>query len=359
MSTNGSASPLPAPRCIRCAYCIEGLASPGACPECGQDFDLGQPHTFTRKPPFLIWQFWFPGLALAAALGFVGLAKGAYGFGSWGWSLWLATPAAMGAILGYRTPTKPLWITLLSLTLLASFVLGVLSLGLGGVFCGMILSAIVLGPIAVGAFFGMVLRFILKTSGFRQRSYLPVILIFSAQIVCYAVDRPAESQLETVSTAAVFNVPASAAYDSIVFYEQVTHPPPWILRIGLVRPISTSGSARAAGDVKICLYNKGRIVKRITSAEPGRLLGFEIIEQRIGYEKDVALRSGAFEFIPLGPSRTLVRLSTTYEPLLRPRWCWRWGEAIGIHTLHRHVLEGMRLRAGLDDRSFAILETDP
>lgn len=358
MSRPEPASSVGAARCKYCAYCIEDLLSPGVCPECGLRFDFSDPSSFTRRPPFLGWRFWFPGVALAAGLGILGLAIGAFGFQSWGGSLWLATPTAIGGILGYRLRTGPIWTAFACIVGLATFVLGVFMLGLGGVFCGLVLSAIVLGPIALGVLFGQLLRTTLKNAGFSQRSYLPVIVIFAGQLASYAVDRPSPAAIETVTTSAVFEVPARDAYDSIVFYEQVTHPPPWILRIGLARPISTTGSARAVGDVKTCLYNKGRIVKRITRAERGVVLAFDVIEQSIGYERDVALKRGAFEFVPLGPSRTLVKLSTTYEPLLRPRWCWRWGEEIGIHTLHRHVLEGMKLRAGMDELPIAFTESN-
>jgi len=77
----------------------------------------------------------------------------------------------------------------------------------------------------------------------------------------------------------------------------------------------------------------------VTSNE---LLRFDVIEQHIGYERDVRLIDGSFKFEALSPDRTRVTLTTRYEPLLTPRLIWRWGERIAVHTLHAHVLEGMR-----------------
>ena len=108
------------------------------------------------------------------------------------------------------------------------------------------------------------------------------------------------------------------------------------------RPLSTSGGMVAVGDVKVCLYDKGRLVKRITAREPRRRLAFDVVEQ--GFEQHaMTLSGGAFEFEPAGPdpSRTRVTLSTTYHPHLGPRWCWRPFERLTVHTLHSHVLRGM------------------
>ena len=55
-----------------------------------------------------------------------------------------------------------------------------------------------------------------------------------------------------------------------MFYEEVKHQPPLILRIGLAHPLYTIGSSEHVGDVKTCVYNKGHITKRITEVEPGR-----------------------------------------------------------------------------------------
>ena len=123
------------------------------------------------------------------------------------------------------------------------------------------------------------------------------------------------------------------------------HDPPILLRIGLVRPVSTTGASAAPGDVKVCIYNRGRISKRITAASAPNLLAFEVIEQQIGYERDVRLIGGSFELAPEGDAATRVRLTTVYEPLLTPRWCWRPAERLAVRLLHGHVLEGMALES--------------
>lgn len=57
----GSRRPPPASRgagryCLDCRYTLQGLNSPGECPECGRPFNLSDWSTFTReaKPPTLV-----------------------------------------------------------------------------------------------------------------------------------------------------------------------------------------------------------------------------------------------------------------------------------------------------------------
>lgn len=332
-------------RCLDCGYVLEGLKG-DRCPECGREFDLYDARTFTLKPPLLRWRLWLPGLLLAGVGGFLpGLVLLA--MGNWGWALWLAMPFAAGVLLGYRVRAgRVVWLISLAITVLM-LVLGLVSTGAAGAFCGVLLAIIMLAPIVVGTWAGAILRFIMKQSDFSQRWHLPALLILLFPVICGLIEGPPSVRhpSETITTSAVINAPVQACWDGIVFYEEVKHKPPLILRIGLAHPLRTIGRSSAAGDVKTCVYNKGHITKRIEDVQPLKRLAFTVIEQDIGYERDVRLEGGSFNFEPLPDGTTRVTLTTTYQPLLQPRWCWRSGELIAMHTLHRHVLRGIELEA--------------
>ncbi len=335
-----------AARCLHCAYTIEGLPSPGLCPECGALFDLDESDTYTRRPLFMRWTYWAPALLTAVGGGTCLFIILAFLMGNWGSAMFIATPIAAGIVLGYRVRSKFWAIPFLVIFLGMGLILMLMSLSLAGAFCGMALAGIFLGPIALGAFFGAVLRYRLKRSSFSQRGYLPVLLAGAFPLVWGLIEGPARPGApETIVTTRVIDAPPEACWEGIVFYEEVRHRPPLILRIGLAHPLFTVGSSKHAGDVKTCVYNKGWITKRVTEAAPPRRLVFEVLSQSIGYERDVRLTGGAFEFRDLGGGRTEVRLSTTYEPFLAPRFAWRPFERIGVHTLHGHVIEGIRLNA--------------
>jgi hypothetical protein len=75
------------------------------------------------------------------------------------------------------------------------------------------------------------------------------------------------------------------------------------------------------------------------------LLAFEVIEQELHFERDISLRDGVFEILPAPDDRATIVVTTRYQRHLSPRWLWRPVERKVVHTLHGHVLEGMRRHA--------------
>ncbi len=337
------------PRCIRCAYVLTGLHA-GRCPECGLPFNLAIAGTFTIKPPLIGWKFWLPGMLLSVGGGLAVMALLIVG-GNWGWALWLGLPFSAGSLLGYRVRSGVFMLVLLGIMLVVSLFMGLAFVNLAGVFCGFALAAIFVGPVLIGTLFGTLLRMVLKATDFSQRWHLPVWLLLITPLILGLIEGGpgARQPTEHVTTSMMLPADSQRTFDAIMYYEDVTHPPPWILRVGLAHPLTTHGTSQRVGDVKTCIYNKGRITKRVIEIEHGRRLAFEVIEQSIGYERDVRLTGGAFDFEPQADGSTKVTLTTTYEPLLHPRWCWRPFERYAMHTLHEHVIEGMRRRAqGID-----------
>ncbi len=334
------------PRRHSCRYTLTGLPSPGECPECGRGFGLADPATFTTRAPLIGWVFWLPGLLMAGVGGTAAMAVAVYIMGSWGCSLWFGAPAAVGCVVGYRFRAAYVLLPVAILTGVAVFLLGVVPLRLGGVFCALMLSLIVFGPIAGATVIGALLRLWLKGTRFGQRRHLPAIGMLLVCVALAAVEGPPPRRAPgSISGERVIAASPDAVWAAIQFYEEVTHGPPPLLRVGLARPLYTTGASAAPGDVKVCISNKGRIAKRITRADAPALPAFDVIERRIGYERDAGLIGGRFELAPAGAAATRVRLTTTYEPLLTPRWCWRPAERLAVGMLHGHVLEGMAMQA--------------
>lgn len=342
------------PRCRGCGYVLENL--PGnRCPECGTPFDFDDPDTYTLKPPLVRWRFWLPGLLLAVGGGMASylVVLGLAGFGAAGT---LVLPACVGAIIGYACRVRTFLIVLLGLVAITGVCMGLASLSLVSLWCGLVLAGIALGPLIVGTLAGVLLRTALKHSRFDQRWHLPLVAFLllppAAGLVERAVQKPYAA--ETIRTSLVMDAPPRRAWEAVMFYEEVRREPPALFRLGMPRPLYTSGASAAVGDEKTCVYDKGRLVKRITERDAHRRLAFRVVEQ--GFEQHaMTLSGGAFEFEPAGPGpegeaagdgagdagRTRVTLSTRYRPHLGPRWCWRPFERLTVHTLHGHVLRGM------------------
>lgn len=334
-------------RCLKCEYVIAGLPSPGVCPECSKPFDLSISSTFTRQRTFRGWNYWASGIGSAAGVGLVLMALDFYVLGGNGVSIWVGVPVLMGALSGYFLRAHIGLLVLSALLLGGVFIVGMVSMSIGGVFCALVLSAFLAVPIGLGWGLGIGVRAAIQAAGVTLRKPLILLIALAIGLGMAFAEKIliAPSPSESVQTSVVMDAPVDLAWASVMFYEEVKHPPPWILRIGLVRPIRTEGTITQPGDRKVCVYNKGRLVKQAVAVDAPHRLEFQVVEQHIGYERDVLLTGGWFVLDDLDGRRTRVTLVTEYKPLLGPRVLWRWGEEWAMHTLHRHVLMGMALKA--------------
>lgn len=334
----------PAKRCLGCFYVLDHLPT-DQCPECGRAFDPHDPSTYTIKPPFVWWRYWLPGFGLAVVLGLAAYALliPVTGFG---WAVTLAVPVLVGGVVGYSVRLG--WWAAVTVGVLASLacVVGVASGGAAGVFCMLVLTAMAFLPVGLSVTAGILFRAMLKRSRWDQRHWLPVVLLFLLPFAVAAVERrlPAPPGV-SVETARVVDAPRADAWDGVMFYEQVTHDPPWLLRFGLRRPLYTTGRADRVGDRKTCVYTRGHLTKQVTARRPLEALEFAVVEQDMFEDYSVRLTGGSFRFERIDAGHTRVTLTTEYRPLLHPRWAWRPFESHVVHLLHGHVLEGMAREA--------------
>ena len=339
------------PRCLTCGYRLVGLQEP-VCPECGRPFDPDDDATFSRKPPFVWYVYWWPGALLALGAGLV-WCVGFYMNNTLGWGIFIAVPFMVGALVGYRpSPKRRVSSIILLVAAMVSGLLIVLMLVAGeiaGVFCCLFLLVIFFVPTLGGFYFGVfaayMLAFILKHTRFSQREHLPVILFILmlpglAHLAERAFAPPIE--VETVQTEQLVPMGSMQAWDRWVFYEEVEHERPLLLRLGLPTPSHVEGKIQGVGDEQVCVYTgDARLVKRATHVAPGEVLAFDVIEQHNFENNSIRLIDGSFDFEQVGDGQTRVTLTTRYEPLLRPRALWQPIEQTFATELHQHVLKGM------------------
>lgn len=346
-----------APRCLICGYRLIGLDHP-SCPECGHNFDPAQPNTYARRRPFVWHHYWWPGALLALFVGFAWCVV-FYAHNAMGWGLFVGVPAMLGALMGFspnqaNRASAPKLATRGAVGITAILLVGMLMLGgLAGLFCGILLLGIFL-PIAFmgffsGLFLAKVLAKILKHTEFNQREYLPVLLLLIAmpglfQLAQATLAPPLKPV--TVSTSQVLPMSTQDAWNAQMFYEDVPGPRPYFHRIGLPRPLETQGTIVNVGDQHVSIYTKNaRIVKQATAVVPGETLAFDLVEQQNFEDRALRFLHGRFDFDAIDNNHTRVTLTSTYQPLMRPRLLWQPIEHAMAGTLHRHILDGMAEQA--------------
>jgi len=148
---------------------------------------------------------------------------------------------------------------------------------------------------------------------------------------------------ERVITTLRLHAAPSAAWQCLMFYEDVPRKPWPLLRLLLPQPIKSEGDKLSLGADVRCTYERGYLLKRTTHVEPGRLLSFDVVEQQLGIERYARACHGSYELRAVGEATDMV-LTTAYRAKLWPRFAWRPLERYLCHRLHLHILIGMRER---------------
>lgn len=341
-------SPFATRYCRRCSSPLPPIHQPWICLDCGLQFDPAREETFSTRPTTSRWKFWLPGFLVSVAAGTLSYAL-CLQTGEMGLALFFAVPVSFGAILGYATRIQTWALGMLGVVATCSVVMMLVSMHFAGFFCGFTLGLIFLFPMFLGIACGAVLRVILISTGWDQRWYFRwyIWLIAALPYLGQGIERaiPNREEIAVVRTELTVDATPQEAWNAIVFYEDVEHSPPWLLRLALPKPIRSEGDKQRAGEVVRCFYDRGTLAKRISKVEPAKKLSFDVVEQHLHFEHDVALKGGSFELTPVTPRKTRITLTTSYERKLAPRWIWEPIERNVIHTLHGHVLEGMRRKA--------------
>ncbi|MBI4606643.1 MAG: hypothetical protein HY721_32165 [Planctomycetes bacterium] len=333
-----------------CKWCHAELGDASfECPRCRMSFNPGDGRSMHSPESLIAARSWLLGVVLSTVLGVFTYWTLWSLAGDMGPALFISVPAAMGAALGYVTRLG-LWLTAAaSLFVIAIFVGALLTMNVAGLFCGSALGVIAVGPFVLGLLLGKLLRTLVAASPWARRRYLhlPATAFFLLPLAHGAQERLSwgPQGVTTVFTEQAIDAPANDVWREIVFFEEVESEPPSLLRFGLPRPSHVEGRHEAPGDVATCVYEGGRLVKRITEVQVDERLAFAVIEQRLHFERDVTLLGGSFDLEDLGSAGTRLRITTEYRSHLTPRWIWEPLEGLVVRTLHGHVAAEIARRA--------------
>jgi hypothetical protein len=149
------------------------------------------------------------------------------------------------------------------------------------------------------------------------------------------------SSVRLVSTDEDFPATPAIVWQTLLFYEELSAPPPFLLRWLLPVPLGTTGSKSIVGSEVKCLYAGGHLLKRVSAIVEMRRFAFDVIEQNLALRGLRAL-GGEYRLHAVAPARTRVTLSTRYASPYRPDWVCARVESAVCHCFHRHLLSAMR-----------------
>lgn len=141
-----------------------------------------------------------------------------------------------------------------------------------------------------------------------------------------------------VVTRATFPESPARLWEALLLYEEIDEHPPWYMRLLLPVPVRHGGGVRKVGETIECLYEGGRLVKRVTSLQESRRYEFDVVEQDLQLGGGVLLAGGCYMLRERDNGGTEVAVETRYVGVRRPRWLWEPLERAVCGVFHRHLL---------------------
>src|SRR5262249_39850364 len=90
-----------------------------------------------------------------------------------------------------------------------------------------------------------------------------------------------------------------------------------------------------------CYFEHGFIEERITEWHFPSSMRFEIVESDVPGRPWLGFKDASYSISQRG-NQTVITRTTTIVSRLTPAWYWRRLEAIGVHTEHEYLFEGLR-----------------
>ena len=294
------------------------------------------------------------GVLATAAVGVMIVALSTLVLGTYGFALFVATPAFLGFFSalahGLRSPRSSgdaiavgsLAVALASLALIAA--------SLEGAICVVMALPLTLGLGVIGALAGhAVQQRVGRHARMHALSMIALLPLLMGAESAAGLDAPRRA----VTTDIVVDAPPSVVWRYVVAVERLPEPRELIFRVGVAYPMTATLEGTGVGAVRRCTFSTGDFVEPITVWQPGRRLEFRVTSQPPPMRKlspwpdvhaphlDGFLRSerGRFDLIALPNGRTLLRGTSWYRNRMWPQPYWGFIADELMHRIHRRVLE--------------------
>lgn len=298
-----------------------------------------------------------PGLLLALVM----VVLSVFVLGSYGWTLFFATPFAVGVVAGFLTNRTSM--RRVSATVFTSSVTMVLIgmtlvlLALEGIVCVLMAAPLAIVLAMMG---GLVGRAMANARRYHRSNPAAIsVILLSLPLFAAAETFSTDSPVYEVASSVVVDADAMVVWEKVLSFSELPEPSPWVKRTGVAYPTRAELVGEGVGAVRYCEFSTGPFVEPITVWEPGRRLAFDVESQPAPMKEwspyrhvhpphlDGYLRSlrGEFRLVDLGDGRTRLEGSTWYEIDMSPRAYWSLYSSAIIQSIHMRVLHHVKAEA--------------
>ena len=302
------------------------------------------------------WRSGLMALAITVPLGVFGLVIGAQVLQSYGFSLFVGAPFAVGmiSVLVFGFPNRSPWGASLWVAFWSTILVGFAMLGFGfeGVIC-LFMAAPITVPLALlGGLVGYTIQARSWLNDETTSLTLAIVVFLPSLMAAESLHDPMPDE-QAVRTEIIIEAPAAEVWSRVIAFPPLAEPDDWFFQTGIAYPVRAE--IHGAGDrcraSPLRVFSTGTFVEPIDVWDAPKRLAFRVTEQpdplREWSPYDIhpahldhyfASSKGEFLLEDLGDGRTRLVGTTWYTNRMWPATYWNlWCDYI-IHRIHLRVL---------------------
>lgn len=220
-----------------------------------------------------------------------------------------------------------------------------LGTGFEGIICCLMALPIVAATIALGAWIGY-LTIGRRRDRMADASKTALLLFLLCPFFISAADRIEKpfrerKAQEVFSTRVFINAPPAKVWDEVARLEKLDGPKPFLLWAGLPVPYQCTLDREEVGGTRICHFNQGRIVQRVTDWNKPSKMSLKIEDSTLPGRHWLEFIDATYELRAKDGGTEITR-HTTIGTRLYPRWYWRPFERWGVVSEHGFVFDNVK-----------------
>lgn len=265
----------------------------------------------------------------------------------YGATLFVLAPFLAGCVAGLRASTA-IGAGLILIATASSLSSTLVIIAIEGFIC--ILMAL---PIILAAgFLGLVIVRIAKRIGrvARTPGCSSIALLLGVFLVgCSAIaerEYVRQDPYDSVVTSRVFPETIDHVWDELLEFRQIEGEKPILLKLGLPVPLLCVMDGKGIGAHRICYFDHGTIEQQVSVWKPPVKLELQITDVTLPGKDWLQFKSATYELEVLNTGETMVRRTTRYDSVLRPRIYWRSLERLAIQSEHQYVFNALSSKLG-------------
>lgn len=304
------------------------------------------------------WRSGLVALLITVPLAVLAVVLGAQVLQSYGFSLFVGAPFALGMIavllFGFSRP-QPLGACLAVAMAAATLAgLAVIVIALEGLICLIMAAPIAYFLALLGALVGYAIQARPWLSDQTAALMLAVVLLLPVLMAAESANEP-EPAVRAVHTEVIIDAPPQRVWPHVIAFPPLAEPDDWFFQTGIAYPQRAEIHGTGVGAVRHCVFSTGTFVEPIEVWDQPTRLRFRVTEQPEPMREwspyaihpahlDHYLQSheGEFRLESLPDGRTRLVGTTWYSNRMWPAPYWHlWSDYI-IHRIHGRVLDHIK-----------------